>query len=630
MVDHQWSYSLLALRGRGRVHWKSRHDVVAKEQGSLMRGLLVKRMQWRALVRCALVIGLVVPALLGPAMTVSATDAETYANICANGSGLCPEVNDSREAFGHYVGHDEPSLLFYSNTPGAGNSVRSQLRLPQEPPTPPNNAGTGGTFNFQLHPAFWYGMAVCDTESSPTPGLKPCPADSDANIFDGGDPAAPDYIGNHPGTAFVELQFYPPGWVPWPASQIINGGSSCDARQWCAAILIFSLQENETIPGPGPRGRLLNNADCLARTGLESFNFAFITRSGHPQGPPSPLFQTTADTFTPHRGQTLFMNAGDTIAVDIHDTPDGYRVVLDDLSTGQSGSMTASPANGFQQVVFDPTATTCTSRPFAFHPMYATSSEHTRVPWAAHSYNVAFSDEIGHFEYCPNVVSGNGSNALGTFVCASQTTASDPGGTDADDHDGNCAPASLSTLIRIGGCTGTDDDFDSPAYKTVWPGSTLNRAAERRLDPQPIRFTSFLFNGNRAFSRVAFEADLPAIETTQGCSTVSGTDCTNPPVGAQFYPLYTTTRGLNAALGGGDDDDRAADRDHGGSCAWQFGGTHLPATSNTFGGTSATEFSTVLLRLVYPRPAGPVIRFNNYRRVLNNNPCPARVGDDDR
>ena len=32
--------------------------------------------------------------------------------------------------------------------------------------------------------------------------------------------------------------------------------------------------------------------------------------------------------------------------------------------------------------------------------MYSTSSEHTRVPWAAHSYNVAFSDEIGHFEYC--------------------------------------------------------------------------------------------------------------------------------------------------------------------------------------------------------------------------------------
>jgi hypothetical protein len=39
--------------------------------------------------------------------------------------------------------------------------------------------------------------------------------------------------------------------------------------------------------------------------------------------------------------------------------------------------------------------------------MYSTSSEHTRVPWAAHSYNVAFSDEIGHFEYC-SAVDANG------------------------------------------------------------------------------------------------------------------------------------------------------------------------------------------------------------------------------
>ena len=38
-----------------------------------------------------------------------------------------------------------------------------------------------------------------------------------------------------------------------------------------------------------------------------------------------------------------------------------------------------------------------------FHPAYATSSEHTRVPGAAHSYNIAFSDEIGHFEYCSSV-----------------------------------------------------------------------------------------------------------------------------------------------------------------------------------------------------------------------------------
>ena len=224
----------------------------------------------------------------------------------------------------------------------------------------PNAFGTGGTFNFQLHPEFWFGMALCDTESSPNPGTKSCPASSDANIFDGVNPAAPDYIGNHPGTALVEVQFYPPGWVPWPASQIINGGSSCDARQWCAAMAIFSLQLMDNT-------LTLNNADCQGLTGVESFNFAFITRDGTPQGPPSPLFQTTADTFTPHRGQTLFMNPGDDLTLDLHDSPNGLQVTVHDLTTARSGSMTASAANGFQQVVFDPNAAKCTE-PAIFVP----------------------------------------------------------------------------------------------------------------------------------------------------------------------------------------------------------------------------------------------------------------------
>src|SRR5207245_7162565 len=98
---------------------------------------------------------------------------------------------------------DEPSLLFYSNVAGSGNSNRYVLKLPFDPPTAPTQDGTGGTFNFQLHPAFWFGMALCDTESSPE-FTKTCAPDSDANIFDGSDPAAADYIGHHPGTAFME------------------------------------------------------------------------------------------------------------------------------------------------------------------------------------------------------------------------------------------------------------------------------------------------------------------------------------------------------------------------------------------------------------------------------------------
>jgi hypothetical protein len=417
------------------------------------------------------------------------------------------------------------------------------------------------------------------------------------------------------------LQFYPPGWVPWPASQFINGGSSCDAHQWCAAMLIFSLQRNETVADANG-ARLLNNTDCQLRSGLESFNFAFLTHSGVPQAPPSPLFQTTAGTFTPHPGQALFMNPGDSIAVDIRDTPDGLRASLQDLSTGQSGSMTASIANGFQQVVFAPTATTCSSRPYAFHPMYATSSEHTRVPWAAHSYNNAFSDEIGHFEYCPHVVSADGSGELGTFVCASQTTASDPGGTDADDndpHNANCAPASLSTLIKIDGCTATDDDFDGPAYTAVWPGSAGNQNVERQRSPEPLRFTAPSFNGNQSFARIAFEADLAAIEASQGCDTTTGNGCTNPPLAAQFYPLYSTARSLSVGLGGGNGAGASSDDGHS-KCVWQFGGSNIVGTTNTFGGSATTEYGR-LIPLVYPRPAGPVTRFNDYRRVLTSNPC---------
>jgi len=111
------------------------------------------------------------------------------------------------------------------------------------------------------------------------------------------------------------------------------------------------------------------------------------------------------------------MNSGDQIALTMHDTAAGLKVEIGDLTTGQYGSMTASASNGFGQVKYAPTGTTCKNIPYNFHPMYSTSSEKTRVPWAAHSYNVAFSDEIGHFDFCngPNAISvgENGNRLLG-------------------------------------------------------------------------------------------------------------------------------------------------------------------------------------------------------------------------
>ncbi len=504
---------------------------------------------------------------------------------CDEPTALCAEPLDSIGYGGEYTGHDEPSLLFYSGQPGSGNSSLYHLRLPTDPKVLPNQAGTAGTWNFQLHIAFWFGMALCDNESAPEYTHAACVPDSDSNIFDGTHPAGPDYIGKHPGTAFLEVQFYPPGWAPWPP------GVSCDATKWCAAMAIFSLNQDQNAG-------VLNNADCLDRVGLEPANFAFLTTSGEPHAPPGPLDQTL-DTFTPDPASDLFMNSGDQLTVNIHDGPDGLIVVVHDLTTGETGSMTASAANGFAHILFQPGAASCAEAPYTFRPMYSTSSEHTRVPWAAHSYNVAFSDEIGHFEYCSEVseegdCTSNGEDSL-------------------DDDDTGCFSPAFSTFVPIGGCIATDNDFDGVSYQPVWPGTNPNRGQDAKYHPTPITFTSPLFNGSRNYDRVAFEADLPRIEAADfggNCDRFTGANCVNPPPGANFYPIYSTGTSTQTPSATG-------------HCVWQFGGPYIKGTTNTFGGDSAAEFGPLLFSF-YPNP-NPALRLrtNNFRRVLSSNPCPA-------
>ncbi|HEY3007865.1 MAG TPA: hypothetical protein VGJ63_07340 [Micromonosporaceae bacterium] len=511
---------------------------------------------------------------------------------CADNGPLCAEPAEPLNYEGNYIGHDEPSLLFYSNTPGAGNNQQYRITLPTEPPTQPLQDGSGGTFNFQLHPAFWFGMALCDDQSAPNPGGSalagatiPCTPDSDANIFTSTNPADPKYIGKHPGTAFLELQFYPPGWVQQPV------GFSCDPQRWCAAMAIFSLNQNQNTGE-------VNNTDCLNRVGVEPANYAFITKSGIPTDRTDPL----GINFRVDASKDLMMHGGDVIVTDIHDTSAGLQIVLHDLTTGQSGSMTASAANGFKAVNFDPAASTCTETPWDFHPMYSTSSEDTRVVWAAHSYNVAASDEIGHFEYC-NAVDGQGGNCT-------QAGANDPDGLDSDDTFCFAPPFQRpfnGTKVKVGGCLATDGDFDGVSYQTTWPGTLSNAAQDAAIHPAPFRFTSPVFNGTRNYERIAFEADLPRIEVpaispNNNCNRSTGAGCVNPPNGASFYPIYSTTT-------------------IGGQCVWQFGGPLIPGTTNRFGGTSTAEYGPLLLS-DYPGVGGPITRYNNFRNVLSSNPCP--------
>jgi hypothetical protein len=235
--------------------------------------------------------------------------------------------------------------------------------------------------------------------------------------------------------------------------------------------------------------------------------------------------------------------------------------------------------------------------------MYATSSEHTRVPWAAHSYNVAFSDEIGHFEYC-NAVSAEGG------ACTSNGEAS------LDGDDNGCFSSAFSTLVRIGGCIATDNDFDGVSYQPVWPGADPNRGQDEKFHPSSVLFTSPLFGGSQNYSRVAFEADLPRIEAADfggACDRFTGTNCVNPPPGANFYPIYSTA-----------DAKKVASKQLGAtSCVWQLGGPFLKGTTNTFGGNSTAEFGPLLFSF-YPSPNPAVrLRTNNFRNIVNSNPCPA-------
>ena len=490
----------------------------------------------------------------------------------------CTEVDDAANVFGRYVGHDEPSLLFYSNQAGAGNSVQYRLTLPTDPPTLPNQAGTGGTFNFQLHPAFWFGMAMCDSQSYPEQ-LSTCTPDSDSNIID------PATSPNHPGTAFMEMQFYPPGWVPWPA------GDSCDATKWCAALTIDSLSED-------PVNGTTLNATCAALTGLEYVNFAFITLDGTTQAPANPV-QSTRATFTPDPAKDLFMNSGDQLIVQMHDTAHGLSITIRDLTTHQSGSMTASAANGFGQVKYAPAPSSeCTNLPYDFHPMYSTSSEQTRVIWAAHSYNVAFSDEIGHFDYCNGPIS------------QSECRGKEGAGSDierADDDDYYCFPASASSSVQVAGCLNTNTGFDGTSYQPVWPDGNTT------LHPTPIQFTSALVSStNTNYDRVAFEADVPRIEASDfggSCNRSTGAGCTLIPITddgqpASFYPFFSAAQ-------------------KGTACTWLIGNDIPGQTTNDFDRDYQYGSLLQLSYLVFGGGGTSLQRYNNFRQVLSSNPCPA-------
>jgi hypothetical protein len=476
---------------------------------------------------------------------------------------------------GHYVGHDEPDVKFISSAKGSGNHMTYLMQMPVDPKKAPTSSGSVTNYG-ELSIAPWFGLPLCDPKSYP---VNPCKPDSDSNSGRMGDPHAA-------GSAFMELQFYPPGRTP------LVDTSGCSMTQWCVAMNIDSLEAN-----PG----------CV-----EPVNFALLQTNGKPAGPPSPQKANLA-TYTPN-ARTLRINPGDVVKVSITDPKAGFTTRVTDVTTGRSGFMVASAKNGFANT----SQKTCAGTRHTFHAEYSTARQRNQVPWAALEAGVLMQQEIGHFEVCSKVSSRlpfgqtalfkdsnlfqtctggtEGKNAGGegcvlkTSICQHATTEGTTGpiacpskkfdsGQLCEFSDAQCISKGTRTVTENGkakqehmsvtGCLvqffqNGDLDFDGTSYRKDWPdGSADHPTSFRYIGPFDAR--------GHPYPRIQFQSDVPASEFL--CNTFTGLNCDVKPLGSKFYPFWTLNNSQKLA----------GSRAPAHACVWNFGDTIPGVTRQSFG-----------------------------------------------
>ena len=508
---------------------------------------------------------------------------------------------------GWYVGHDEPSVKFISSQPGSGNTMTYLMKVSTDPRRAPTANGSVVHYA-QLSVAPWFGLAVCDPKSNPQ---NPCTPDSDSNSGSATDPHAA-------GSAFMELQFYPPGFTPF------IDAPSCSTTKWCAALNIDSLECTF--------GQATCNNNCI-----EPVNFAFLQTNGVPAGPPSPQL-TDVSTFTPN-ANTLMINPGDVVVVSISDPPQGFTTVVRDLTTHQTGFMTASAANGFMNT----NIADCSGTPFTFHAEYSTAKQQNQVPWAALEGGVLMEQEIGHGEVCNSVANkdpftmsypggqsfsdpnafdtcvggSEGPNATGEGPCTSAgcqnattqgangpvacSTANPASGALCEFADGFCFQQGARTVLVNGVATAAysranecyanryqngDLDFDGQPYQADWPNGSPNY-------PTSFQYAGPFTAHGRTYPQVQFESDVGG--SSNLCTPSTGAGCTVPPISAKFYPFWS----LSPLFG--------AFRSYATPCVWNFGNDQ-PRTANDFGkdaqyGTpDVARYGGTIISAVQPNP----------------------------
>jgi len=488
---------------------------------------------------------------------------------------------------GWYIGHDEPSVKFISKAPGSGNTFTYLTKIPVDPAKAPTPSGSVTNYG-QLSIAPWFGLPMCDPKSYPQ---KPCKPDSDTNSGSISDP-------NAAGSAFMELQLYPPGYTPFVDS------TSCSVTKWCAALTIDSLECTF--------GFATCNPNCE-----EPVNFAFLQTNGVPAGPPSPQLADVS-SFLPNR-HTLMINPGDVLQISITDPPRGFTTAIRDISTGQTGFMTASAANGFTNT----NIADCSGTPHTWHAEFNTASIQNQVPWAALEGGVLMEQEIGHSEVCNSVKNkdpftasypggqtfsdphvydtcvggsegkgqvGEGPCSASTGLCQNAETQGPNGpvacptnnpasGALCEFADGFCFQKGTRTVLINGQparehsdanqCMADryqngDLDFDGLSYRSsAWPNGSLNR-------PTAFQYVGPFDPRGKPYPQIQFESDIGG--SSNLCNTATGVGCTVPPISAQFYPFWSLSP-LSSTSGS----------KLGTSCVWNFGNV-LPQTVNKLGG----------------------------------------------
>ena len=371
-----------------------------------------------------------------------------------------------------------------------------------------------------------------------------------------------------------------------------------ECSRWCAALTIDSLEANFNFANLNP--------NCT-----EPVNFAFLQTNGVPAGPPSPQL-TDASTFTPN-AHTLMINSGDVVVVSIYDPSQGFTTTVRDLTTHQTGYITASAANGFMNT----NPADCSGTPYTFHAEYSSAKIQNQVPWAALEGGVLMEQEIGHGEVCnsvtnqdpfttsypggqsfsdPNVfdtcvggsegptATGEGpctasgclnattQGATGPVACPTNNPAS---GALCEFADGFCFQKGTRTVLlngvptteeaRANECYNNrfqngDLDFDGQSYQPDWPNGSPNY-------PTSFQYVGPFTTGGHTYPQVQFESDIGG--SSNLCNVATGAGCTVPPISAKFYPFWSLSPLFQ--LGS-----------HTAGCVWNFGNDQ-PNTLADFG-----------------------------------------------